>query len=1396
MNNNLTKEIFNQFLIDTMEDKMLIPNENGILKTEPKKTIYMGVLLPNIRLNEKLKKSNQYSSHMTGASSFDLDFKIKNFNKIKSNFSYYLYIKQYPDFKQLKEEVRYVIKDEFKKLKNEVRKNLRKEYEDSGAKLENDLAKEKGFNEEVKEKFKKKLKETYNKNNDSPTQTLLNYIVEFLDRKQLSYTKSNEEIISSEEEENEIEEENSFEVESENSFLINKEEFSDTTKYNELIEKLKDETFHNKFFSNIVMSLNYKLLKIDNIDFELDLSKIKDEQYQNSINHEINSKIYQLVINKIKTEKIKIPKQSEISSSSIGDINAYENYLNKQDNFITENKISIPIPEFKFSLDNNNLNIKLTYLSNQKENALLFNPFDIGIYNLNLEMCFDVQTFEEKKFNSEQKHYKYNYGPKIFCSTKNIAITSEQQDDGNIKISTTWLPKYYLPKNENRSINHQDKLLEYNYWSLDNKKEISNLSAILDEYNEWIENISSEIKINHSKAYQNDKDNWLCEINKIEQGIRLLVYSQECYKKNLKKEEFINFPYIAWCLLNQSFNQEKISPSTNNPGWRLFQVAFVLTLVLNVSLRIEGLKNILINDGIFKEEELNNYIKNSNNEINLLYFSAGGGKTEAFLGVLLFNLFIDRLRGKYCGLTSIIKYPLRLLLLQQSSRVLKSLSFAEKVRREYFKKNTNNINNLFDESFSLGIWVGEGGTPNSMRSDRVKAIFKLKNKNSLNFNNLYTLSSEYEYLENETDFEIIYNKIKKEGLNEKIKDEIAIQNHIDNESELKKIDFCPYCNEKKIILRQYNNSLVHICCNKNCYWNQENNHFCPLPFYIVDDDLYTKYPSVVISTTDKLATFGLLKTSNDDKEDIPNNQKLLGMFGVAPYYDSEQKRYSWKQSKKNDFLTLYPFDRKSPYIIKDGFPSLIIQDETHLLVESLGSFSAVFERIFNSVSNEIKKIYIKNNLFSNAYSELNPIILAATATISSPEKQLIPIYNREKVSLFPASGYKIYENFYSLPIQKTRTIKGIEKEDYAISRIYVGFFINSNNYLSSIKRFSFEYHNLLNFIYLKTVNQTLSKEDILNGIKSPYYKKMFSETYQELNQDEFLNLININLNYNKILINYANSKNDNDKLKHIELTLFEKQASINSSNPIIKNSNQELITSEVSPQKLAEILTKIKEEEKEFVKNKDTELIRSIFATKSISHGVDSESFNAMSFHGFPEMVNEYIQASARIGRTNVGFVACFPKRYNAKDQLIMNNFEAFHRFIDRPVLSTKIDFKTDVIFKRAILSLLIAWFMQIYIMNSYLSVDKPNILSLSNLDYHHFKNKTKITKEFKDYIVEFYGETQSVNDILAELFSNFKSEWSLMHLQNIGDNDIKYTTMKSLRDTEETIQINIIKKG
>ena len=56
-------------------------------------------------------------------------------------------------------------------------------------------------------------------------------------------------------------------------------------------------------------------------------------------------------------------------------------------------------------------------------------------------------------------------------------------------------------------------------------------------------------------------------------------------------------------------------------------------------------------------------------ELDIIYFPTGGGKTEAYLGTIVFHCFFGRLRRKAAEVTAWVRFPLRLLTLQQTQRV-------------------------------------------------------------------------------------------------------------------------------------------------------------------------------------------------------------------------------------------------------------------------------------------------------------------------------------------------------------------------------------------------------------------------------------------------------------------------------------------------------------------------------------------------------------------------------------------------------------------------------------------------------------------------------------------------------------------------------------------------------
>ena len=104
-------------------------------------------------------------------------------------------------------------------------------------------------------------------------------------------------------------------------------------------------------------------------------------------------------------------------------------------------------------------------------------------------------------------------------------------------------------------------------------------------------------------------------------------------------------------------------------------------------------------------------------ETEILFFPTGGGKTEAFLGCATFTMFYDRLMGKNFGVSTIIKYPLRLLSIQQLDRCLKVIINANKVM-----DSTEEIKDK--ERFSLGYFVGSSNTPNKIEEFEKDEIVK------------------------------------------------------------------------------------------------------------------------------------------------------------------------------------------------------------------------------------------------------------------------------------------------------------------------------------------------------------------------------------------------------------------------------------------------------------------------------------------------------------------------------------------------------------------------------------------------------------------------------------------------------------------------------------------------
>jgi hypothetical protein len=141
--------------------------------------------------------------------------------------------------------------------------------------------------------------------------------------------------------------------------------------------------------------------------------------------------------------------------------------------------------------------------------------------------------------------------------------------------------------------------------------------------------------------------------------------------------------------------------------WRPFQIAFMLLCL----------------DGIVDPDHPDR------RRADLLWFPTGGGKTEAYLGLIAFTVFLRRYRkgDNGIGVTALMRYTLRLLTLQQFERAATLICAMETIRRRDHAE-------LGEEKISIGMWVGRAATPNSL-DDAAAAIEDLRQGKELQENN-------------------------------------------------------------------------------------------------------------------------------------------------------------------------------------------------------------------------------------------------------------------------------------------------------------------------------------------------------------------------------------------------------------------------------------------------------------------------------------------------------------------------------------------------------------------------------------------------------------------------------------------------------------------------------------
>jgi hypothetical protein len=445
----------------------------------------------------------------------------------------------------------------------------------------------------------------------------------------------------------------------------------------------------------------------------------------------------------------------------------------------------------------------------------------------------------------------------------------------------------------------------------------------------------------------------------------------------------------------------------------------------------------------------------------------------------------------------------------------------------------------------------------------------------------------------------------------------------------KQIIRCPYCG-REIKKENYDinttlNSVKITCSNDNCKYSKRGGK--TLPVYLVDEEIYAKCPTVIISTVDKFAR-------------LPWSEQVGLLFGRTDRYcprhgyqaiGYEKELAGQRHNAKGDIPSCV-IEKCRPFYP----PELIIQDELHLISGPLGTIYGGYETVVEGmccVERNGKKIH--------------PKYVVSTATIKNAGEQIKCLYARESYAQFPPSGFDTRDSYFinEVPLVKRdveslseNDIKDMLKKGEKPFRQYAGVCASGQSVKTTLIRL---YAVLLQEAFI------LSEDPKYQNYVDPYYTLVgYFNSIRELGGAVRLLDDDISSRLKILKKKYKNAKQR-----------------------YLGFDGKKEITSRIPSYQIAEILEKLAEP---FNPSKERQSCYDVvIATNMIAVGMDVDRLGLMAVVGQPKQNSEYIQATSRVGRQYPGLIFTVYNPYRPRDLSNYENFVGFHSQMYRYVEGT-----------------------------------------------------------------------------------------------------------------------------
>lgn len=842
--------------------------------------------------------------------------------------------------------------------------------------------------------------------------------------------------------------------------------------FEEQTEENKDKIISDNFYTMA------KVWKRHDLEFEEVTFDIGNHS------HELN---FKEKIKDIKNSPDFLKKSFRIKKEAMENEKSYNEFIESKQKANTNNKENIKlnwdceirITQENFTQNNEKLKLIEITLTNKTDDLTIdskvLDLFEPAVFNPKLEIKCDNEIVPfsynydyEGKSMKYESYFRCNNCQAILNDEKNIITTQSYGEFEEEKI---------IPKSDISGI-------DITFEKMASSENIEELTKILNNIDEYYNSCNN----NNTDSFEN-LTNFLNMRNKFNKGIQLI-----------KEDKNTN---QAFKLMNKTFAEK--SKNADYHSWRLFQIVFIVS-------------------------EIPDIVNEENRGIcDLLHVKTGGGKSEAYFGIVLFTAFYDRIRGKEFGVTAITKFPLRMLSVQQLQRIAVLFIFAEEIRKE---------EKLKGDPFSIAYFVG---------------------------------SQEDEFPR--------HNRSIRRSIENAKKDETEIPGKIINE--------CPICGGEVILdVDEAQEVIIHKC--KQC-----DRIF---RLYYSDDEIYRMLPTFIVATVDKFAGISM-------------NRRIKSLFGgkidkadcghgFIPHNDTcefEEGRRKHCRSPGKEFKVKF-----------NTGPTLIIQDEMHLVREGFGTIDSHFETLTETLQEEMGGQKFKN--------------IVMTATVTGAKNQIKNLYNKG-LNIFPPK------------------LQDADNKDFFFEQL-----VDDNN------------ENMIQRKIIGLKPNSVNTRIVLHIIR---YITDFIE-YVENDKENFSNKHGIESgNLDDILALYKTMLTYHNKKENVHTINFHMDDYVNKLSEYDVESRP--LTGDNDLDYIKETIAQVNEFDEE-------EQLHAVHATNIVSHGVDIDRWNLMIFEGMPRSTAEYIQSLSRVGRKYYGIVFLTFDSRRTRDLSFFKHFYEYHDIIEYKV--------------------------------------------------------------------------------------------------------------------------------